>query len=239
MGLHTIKKESVANQVFEQLKGQILNQAWLPGNKLPSETELSSILGVSRVSIRNALQRLNTLGLIETRLGDGSYVKEANIGDQIKAALIPNIYLQAHSVKEVLQFRSVIEVETAALAARNASAQNIQKMKSIFQKQLNHDKQDVAFAKYDLDFHFAIAESTENSLIIAMYEILRDILTKTMLRTVSSIGTEIALPYHRRLIEAIEAGDELLAAKAMKEHMAATYEQFSKIIDIDGNCETV
>ena len=117
MELRPVKKESISEQVFEQMKSQISSGKWKTGEKLPSETELASIFHVSRVTIRNALQRLSTMGLVETRFGEGSFVSELNIGRQVKTVLLPSVYLQPHNVEEILQFRCAIEVETAGLAA--------------------------------------------------------------------------------------------------------------------------
>jgi GntR family transcriptional repressor for pyruvate dehydrogenase complex len=235
MTLHPVKKESISEQVFEQMKSQISSGAWKTGEKLPSETELAGIFHVSRVTIRNALQRLNTMGLIETRFGEGSFVRESDIGQQVKTVLLPSVYLQPHNVEEILQFRCAIEVETAGLAAVHASDDDVHRLKDILKKQLSLKDNVTAFAECDLDFHHAIALSTGNSLIIATYEILRDILKSAMVKTVRSLGPEVGLPYHKKLIEAIENHDEHLAIVTMKEHMRSTFDNFSRAMDLSDN----
>ena len=232
MDLRPVKKESVSEQVFEQMKAQISSGSWKTGEKLPSETELAGIFHVSRVTIRNALQRLSTMGLVETRFGEGSFVSEMNIGQQVKTVLLPSVYLQPHNVEEILQFRCAIEVETAGLAAGLASDEDIKVLKDILQKQLFLKDNVTAFAECDLDFHHAIAKCTGNSLIIATYEILRDILKTAMVKTVRSLGPDIGLPYHRKLIEAIEKHDEHAAIVTMKEHMRSTFDDFSRVMNL-------
>ena len=74
--LKPIKKESVRVQVFWQLRDQILRRTWPPGSKLPSEKELCQTMGVSRVSIREGIQHLVSLGILETRHGEGTFVRE-------------------------------------------------------------------------------------------------------------------------------------------------------------------
>lgn len=69
--LETIKRESVKEQVFAQLRDQIMKETWKAGCKIPSENELAEGMGVSRVSVREGLQMLVTLGLLETRHGEG------------------------------------------------------------------------------------------------------------------------------------------------------------------------
>ena len=102
MGLSPVKRESISEQVYEQIKQMIIDREWELGEKLPSETELGNILGVSRVTVRQALQKLAVLGLVETRLGEGTFVCEANMAARMKASLVPDIYLTPHSTEEVL-----------------------------------------------------------------------------------------------------------------------------------------
>ena len=220
MALNPIKKESISEQVFEQMKQQIIDREWVSGMKLPSEAELGSIFGVSRVTIRQALQKLAVMGLVETRFGEGSFVKEADLSQQVKTALLPSAYLQPHSTNEVLEFRSVIEVETAGLAARRATDKDIARLKELLARQMDEATRTVtSFAEDDMEFHMTIARSTGNALIIATYEILWDILNSAMYQTVRGFGYGGALPFHQQIIEAIEAHDEHRAIAAMKAHM--------------------
>ncbi len=227
--IQPVKKTSVCDQVYEQMKEQLINGNWSPGEKLPSETELAAMFEVSRITVRNALQRLNTQGFIETRVGEGSFVKKANIGEQIISVLLPEVYLHPHSVEEVLTFRSAIEVETAGIAALSATDLQIKKLKDLYMKHCKLKHSEISdYAQKDLDFHYTIAEMTNNSLIIATYELLGDILRTAMLQIVEA-GLDNGLPYHGRLVEAIEARDEKTAIITMKEHMKATMAAYRKL----------
>ena len=231
MSLSPVKRESISEQVFEQIKQMIIDRELYPGEKLPSETELGNILGVSRVTVRQALQKLAVLGLVETRLGEGTFVCEANIATHVKNSLVPDIYLTPHSTEEVLDFRCAIEVETAGLAARRATPEDIEQLKALMARQLNVEtRTPKSFADDDIAFHMTIAKSTGNSLIIATYELLNDILSSAMMHTVRSLGMEIGIPYHRKLVQAIEAHDEHSAIVTMKEHMNTTREHFLNIL---------
>ena len=100
MGIKPIKRVNVGEQVLLQLKKMLIDGEWAPGSKIPSENELAELFEVSRITVRQALQKLNALGLIETRLGDGSYVRNLDIGDSMNA-LIPFIYLGYQSDSHV------------------------------------------------------------------------------------------------------------------------------------------
>jgi len=227
MGLSPVKRESISEQVFAQMKQMILDREWYPGERLPSEAELGTIFGVSRVTIRQALQKLAVLGLIETRTGEGSFVREADFSQTVKNAIYPPAYLQTHNIQEVLEFRSAVEVETAALAARRATEKDVRRLRELLDSQYNRKlRTPKSFADDDMEFHMVIARSTGNGLIVAVYEILREVLSDAMVQTVQTLGFDVGLPYHQQLIDAIEARDERGAIKAMKAHMDTTRAQF-------------
>lgn len=77
-----------------------------------------------------ALQKLNALGLVETRLGEGSFVKEIELSDTMQA-LIPTAYLISNSIEQVMEFREIIDTECARLAARRSTEDDIAKLKAI------------------------------------------------------------------------------------------------------------
>ena len=83
MALKALDKQSVPEQIFEMLKNEIIVGEYAVGDKIPSETELCKLLNASRVSVRTALHKLSVLGIIETRLGDGNYVKEFDFKEYI------------------------------------------------------------------------------------------------------------------------------------------------------------
>ncbi|MDK2992429.1 MAG: GntR family transcriptional regulator, transcriptional repressor for pyruvate dehydrogenase complex [Clostridiales bacterium] len=225
MGIQPIKKSNVSEQVYEQLKRQLLNGEWKQGDKIPSENELAEAFNVSRVTVRHAIQKLTALGLIETRVGEGSFVKEVKPGVYMNA-IIPLAYLGENSTLEVLEFRYVIESESVGLAAERATQEDIAELKEIL-KDMEDVKEDTKlFAEADLRFHFKIAQITRNSLIIETYNILNDILETAMTDIVKRLGFKLGIYYHTKLLEAIEHHDSEQAKKVMKEHVNKTIENY-------------
>ena len=80
-----VEKITAGEQVYQNLRENIVAQRWKADEKLPSETELATLYGVNRLTVRMALQRLNAIGLVETRVGDGTYVKKFEFSDYINA----------------------------------------------------------------------------------------------------------------------------------------------------------
>lgn len=222
MAVNPIKKQSVSELVFEQLKEQIIRGEWPVGTKIPSENELCSMMGVSRVSVRHALQKLTVLGLIETRQADGSYVCGENVGSAFKVAITPAALLQPHNLDEVLEFRRAIEIQTAGLAAKNAEDAQLAELSAIYERQLQAAESASLkeYASLDMDFHMAIARCAHNSLIETVYEVLWDLLSIAMEETVSKLGFGYAKKYHKLLIDAIRKGNAEEAESVMREHLA-------------------
>ena len=169
MALQKIEKQNVGDMVFEQLKDSIMAGEWKPGEKMPSENELVSILGVSRISVRSALQRLSGLGLIESRRGEGTFVRKFYSTDGLKA-VIPVIAMTAHDRSSLFEFRRIIEVEAAALAAERADDKILHGMEDSLEGMLDPE----TAAEADFAFHNMVAKATTNPFIISIYEILQD-----------------------------------------------------------------
>ena len=220
MGIKPIKKVRVGEQVFRQMKGLLISGEWRPGDKLPSETELAEQFGISRITVRQALERLSALNLIETRLGEGSFVKTVEI-DQPLDNLISIAYLGTKTQSQVLEFRTILEVASAGLAAIRAGDEDL----LLLQENLSHmkaiaaQKDDDAFSDLDLEFHTAIGQITKNPLIIRTNSILRDVLEPSMKEVIQRMGYETALRYHAQIIDAIRQKDSALAEDLMRKHI--------------------
>lgn len=114
--MDTIKKVNLVDEVYKKLKEKIVSGDWEAGQKIPSENELSEKYGVSRNTIRNAIQKLKGLNLIETRQGQGTFLKK-DLNSSIISNIIPGMIFNDNEILDVLEFRSVIEKENARLAA--------------------------------------------------------------------------------------------------------------------------
>lgn len=229
MNITPIKRVKVGEQVYMQLKKMLISGEWPQGSKIPSENELAEMFGVSRMTVRQALQKLNALGLLETRLGEGSFVKSVDAGETMNA-LIPTAYLGENSVNEVFEFRLIVETGSARLAAQRATKEDIRILKDIQRKLIQYDVEGEIkkFSKVDLEFHLRIAQISRNSLLIKTNGILQDVLARSMDEVIERMGYENALLYHKKIIDAIENRDEEMAEKWMKEHIEKNKTYFTK-----------
>ncbi len=224
MAINIIKKNSITNQVFEQIKNNIISGEWSPGNKIPSETELSKLFGVSRVSIRTAIQKLSILGLLITKQGEGTFVSDLSPGMYMNP-LMPILMLNKHQLLEILEFRRIIEIESAKLAANRADPEDISALEAIMDKMSKVSDNRKVFAMEDSNFHTALAKAGKNSIIYKVNIIIKDLLISHQLRIQELLGPSGALKYHPQIIAAIKKKDSELAEKLMKEHIAVTIDQ--------------
>ena len=224
-----------AETVEADIRRKIRNGEWAPGEKLPSESALCGIFGVSRLTIRSALGVLKAQGLIATRRGSGSVVAEAK--SVVPAPEDPHVLSAAcsglpseslllpagTSRVELFEFRRILESESAALAAQRASSAEIEQLGGLTRRM-----EDPAFsdgiAACDEQFHKKIAEITGNRLIIRIFTLLHDEFRKMFEENVAVLGS-FGAAGHWEILSAIEARDASRARDAMAAHLTATMER--------------
>ncbi|WP_242834963.1 FadR/GntR family transcriptional regulator [Ruminiclostridium cellobioparum] len=225
MPIKKITRQSIGEQVFEQLKEQIFNNEWKRGEKIPSENDLAVSFGVSRITVRQALQKLTALGLIETRLGEGSFIRDAAPGINMNP-LIPIAYLNENSLQEILEYRRALEGNVAELATEKASEDEVAKLEEAYKLMEQVKNELELFSKADLNFHLLLANMTKNSLIIQTFHIFNDVLNRAFSQIVNERGNSAGIYYHKLLLEAVKNRNSGDAKKIMQEHMEDLYNTF-------------
>lgn len=218
MDIKPIDRVNVSEQVFNQLKQLLIDGKWKQGEKLPSENDLAEQFGVSRLTVRNALQKLVALNLIETRLGEGSFVKEVTYGASMNA-LLPAAYLNNDSFLEVIAFREIVEVGAVRLATEKAQEEDLEELEQMYADMEARSKDSKSFAEVDFAFHLKIALITGNTLVIQTYSILQDLLRSSVVDVTEKMGTQSGLYYHRKIIDAMRQKDAEAATDVMREHI--------------------
>ncbi|WP_319558889.1 FadR/GntR family transcriptional regulator [Marispirochaeta sp.] len=216
-----VRRERVSAQVFQQLKARLIEGVWRAGEKLPSEGELSHLFGVSRVSVREALHRLATLGLLETRHGEGTFVCSAS-SDYYINNLLPALVLDRPGIYDVLEYRQTMEKGIVALVVEKATDTDIEVLENHYRKMLECKADSTEFAHADLDFHLALARATKNQVFFKVNSIIRDILCASMENIVGLLGPQDGLDFHKRILEAIKQRDSETAQALMEEHVRRT-----------------
>lgn len=221
MPIKQINHRKVSDIVFDQLKEMIVSQEWAPGDKLPSETKIAQMMSVSRVSVRSALQRLASIGIVESRQGDGTFVCEYSSSRQLEH-LTPLLMLSQLDYKSLAEFRFILECHNAQLAAERCTDEILDELNKNFikyKKITNEGKDNV---EIDVSFHLLIAKATQNPFIIEIFSILKDYIIMAILKYQSLAKVESGVFYHREIIDAIKSRDSQKAYSIMEEHLKET-----------------
>jgi GntR family transcriptional regulator, transcriptional repressor for pyruvate dehydrogenase complex len=213
-----VRRNRVYEEVAKQIEHLILKKL-KPGDKLPSERELSEMLRVSRGSIRDAIRGLELMGMVEPRQGTGTIVRE------ISAESVVNPFANAlkrrkELVGEWIGFRKMLEPPRAARAARHAAAEEIDEMEEILRRQEEKQSQGDAAVDEDTEFHYSVALASDNNVVLKVIDILMEQLRDTRARSLQVAGRpQKSLVGHRRILAAIERHDEEAAQAAMQRHL--------------------
>lgn len=221
-----IKKKSVSEEVFEQLKNNIVKQLWSPGDKLPSENDLAEMFGVSRVSIRAAIHKLIALGILEARNGEGTFVKHVNPGVYFNS-LIPMLVLEPRDILELLEFRKGIERLSCELAAERATGEEIETLGKLVEdmKKSCSENNTGKFTEDDFNFHMCIAKLSKNSVIENVLTILRDHIIAHFSEMHNKIGLDLNIENHVKIFEAIKRHDPKAASFYIEESLKRSMEK--------------
>jgi len=215
----SIEKINLSDEAFNHILAIIAAQGYEPGTKIPSESELVIMLGVSRNTIRTALNRFHALGILEARQGNGYYLRNVNV-DVFTNLQLP-IFLEAQSNLETLtEFRIGVESQGAALAALKATEEDLQNMKRILELSQLHIDDKKHYPVYDMDFHLAVAKASRNSIIFRSIEMLKALYTVWLANFQIVHGNTKSNDLHHQLFEAIRNRNAERARLIMAEHLS-------------------
>ncbi len=169
---YKIKRANVSDQIYTLLKQKIIDKEWAPGEKIPSTSEIAKTFGVSRLSARTAMQRLSALGLIDIRVGDGTYVKEYPLDELIgeSSELMMSIQMQ----DDMSEFRDYFEYSYMIIACQRRTDEDIKKA-SEYLRQMTEaaNRGDLeGYLKYDACLHKSCCMMTRNQYFILAYKLM-------------------------------------------------------------------
>jgi len=208
--------ERIADRILALIDGEELR----PGDRLPAERILSGALGVSRPSLREALQALQARGLVEVRHGTGVFVTEPISRRELREAVTQSDM----SLAELFDMRVVLEVPAAAWAAKRHSEEELSRVGRAYEKlqeaSLAETVDLVELQSLDAAFHLSIVGAAGNRFLRRTAGVLHEILNRGILTTLSIPGRlERSRSEHERIFAAIMAGDSRTAASAVRSHI--------------------
>jgi GntR family transcriptional repressor for pyruvate dehydrogenase complex len=224
MSFSKIEPERLSQAVVRQIEELILRGILRPGERLPSERELSEQLGVSRPSLREAIADLQSRGLLDSRAGSGVYVAEV-LGSAFSPALVDLIGGHDAAVLDYIAFRRDMEGLAIARAARLGSDTDLAVVDAVFQRMAAPGKRAAGDdARLDAEFHMSIIEASHNIIMLhmmrAMFDLLREGVSYNRQAMFAQHTTrEDLLEQHRQINSALQCRDAEAARSALERHL--------------------
>lgn len=223
-----VDRRRVADVVADQLLESIAQGRFAAGSQLPTEPELAKMLGVGRTSLREAVQRLRTLGVIEVRKGLGTFVSDDGPDNPILAFAAWSSD-NRYEVAELLETRMALELAAAPLAAQRASRSEIALLRRTATEHIEAEETGELddLVRTDQAFHSALVSASGNQLLVKMYGMLVPQLAEYRARSLAIPGApDRSGAGHLRVVEAIEQHDPPGARAAILDHLMTLYDEF-------------
>jgi GntR family transcriptional repressor for pyruvate dehydrogenase complex len=214
-----IKKTRVAEEIADRIRELILNGTFPPDRPLPSERVLAVRYGVSRGSVRDAFRTLETIGLLETRHGQGTFPRELSV-DRLVTPLVSVLAYRHDLREELMDVRRMFEPAVARVAATRAAAKDLADLEAILDAQRRQVKAGRPAIVEDTAFHSVLARATGNRVVVRIMETLNDLLVESRKLTLKPSGRpERSLQGHEAVVAALRRRDPDAAAQAMHGHV--------------------
>ncbi len=216
--LSQMQTKTKCDMVVETLLGAIIDKKYPTGSQLPTETELCEMLGVSRITIRESLKKLDMMGVVSIQQGKGTFVKEVGLNTFMQP-MFGLIDFDNFDIATIYDARMYIETGSCRLAAKNRTEEDLAKMELLLKQMKEAVNQERLEQNKDREFHIAIAGASKNNILEATVVNLENISSACVqrLHKVYTFMSE-AQSQHERIFEAIKNADEDAAEKAIVEH---------------------
>lgn len=227
--LTPIKPKRISDQVFDQLRELIFRGEFKAGEKILTERELAEAFGVSRTSVRDAINKLVVMGLLEQKQGQGTFVRSPESRE--KSLLANMVESQDASITDLLEVRMGLECNAAAMAASRAVEKDFQFMEKSIEEMQQEVQSGRLGTEADASFHMAIAYATNNPLQVFIMKNFYDFLFTGIKANLEGLykvpgNIDIILEQHKQICHAIRSHDPKAAFNAMQRHIDFVYNFF-------------
>lgn len=229
------KRKSTTEIVIDEIKKLLVEKKLLPGQKIPSEAQISEGLGVSRGSVREAMKVLNAYGVVDIKPGDGTYIAHYSKGSSVNPLLF-DFLLYGPDIHELAEFRDAIELTVVALIIKNSNKnekereeiyKNLENLKHMIESEADLE----AFVENDLEFHSLLGKASCNHMLQKVYEFVLDIYAPTIRAThINQHKGELSYSAHTHIVDAIKQNNLYIAKEAIN-HSVNVWETLQQKIE--------
>ena len=228
MQIEAIARQTTADLVVERIAQVIRERKLSAGERLPGEHELVEQLRVSRPVLREALARLQSMGLIDIQRGRGTFVGSATSLANCVRLLRSAVTISPQELRSYVELRSAIEVQAARQAAERATEDDVAELAAVVRR-LDDDELPYPEAlELDFQFHRKLLEVAGNPLMQNLMEVIYEFVLAQMVRTTpSQRDNRLGRRLHKAIMTAVRNRDPEAAAKAMQQHMQAVLKRLT------------
>ena len=223
--MRPVRRNSLSDEIVEQIIDLISRGLLKSGERLPSEKELCKRFGVGRTTIREALRSLAVMGILNGKVGEGTFVSSDN-RKYLAKTLQWGLLIDRKNVSDLVETRLMLESQTAYSAAVRATAENLEEIADELAGMKESRDRPKEYLEHDLRFHLAIAKATQNHILHNLLSMTRGYLqawisqslSKPSSRT-SRLRAEASIREHEQILQALRSHEPEEARRAMADHI--------------------
>jgi GntR family transcriptional regulator, transcriptional repressor for pyruvate dehydrogenase complex len=224
MDFEEVTVEKIPHTIVGQIRKKIIDGSLKPGQLLPSEIKLAQMFGVSRSSIRDAMQILENTGVVNRRKRGGTTIRQITMDD------LANIYSpksENETFFDLIETRKVLEMEVMSLVVQKATEKELEELENLIVLMEETPEQ---ASQADIAFHLTLARISQNHVMLNLIKSLEEIMNRLQEKTIYYPGRlQNIIEEHRQILSAIKEKDEKLARECMKNHLNQINELLKKI----------
>lgn len=217
-----VTKMRLADRVASDIQSMIFTK-YQPGDKLPVENELAQLFSVSRVTVREAVKQLHTMGIVDVRQGEGTFVEQLTPSSFMRP-MLPMLTLSNADLVDIFEVRLLIECWAAQRAAQQATDEELAHL-----KQTVDEMEEAAltgeirrYNEIDVRFHNEIARFSHNEVIAVISELITDMIKESIFYSCSTPSHIVnSVVYHHRIYQALARRDSQEVSRLMSEHLTS------------------
>jgi GntR family transcriptional repressor for pyruvate dehydrogenase complex len=236
--MRPVNRNSLSDAIVEQIIDLISRGVLKPGERLPSEKELCLRFGVGRTTIREGLRSMAVMGILDGRVGEGTFVS-ADSRKYLEKALQRGLLIDRKSVNDLVETRLMLESQTAYAAAARATDENLQEIEEALEGMRRSLDRPEEYLEHDLRFHLAIARATQNQILYNLLSMTRGYLQTWISESLSKPSarkmrarTESSVREHQKILQALRKRKPEEARQAMTEHILSSSLDFQAQVDV-------
>jgi GntR family transcriptional repressor for pyruvate dehydrogenase complex len=219
LAIRQVRKAKVYHEIVDQIKGLITDGRINPGDRLPPERELAELFQASRNSVRDAIRVLEQMGLIESRQGDGTYVRTLS-ADELTEPLALCLLQSRTQMKELWEVRRILEPALAESAASCITEEELVELELVLEVQQRKVQAGAIALEEDTAFHYGIAEAARNGVMMRVMDTLVDLLRQSRERSLQQRDRPaFSHAGHVRILRALRRRDPAAARAEMLKHL--------------------